>query len=209
MKRLYIIIALLLVTIIVPFMIWGEQFEAALSLEGARAWMERYGSWAWLAGIVLLCADIVLPIPSTVVMSALGLIYGWFWGGLAAAGGSLLAGAVAYVACRFAGHRAALWIAGQQGLAKGEALFEKHGGWLVAVSRWMPVLPEAIACLAGLVRMPWKRFVIAMICGSLPMGFAFAAIGQLGSSSPTLAITLSALVPVGLWLLARRLLQGK
>lgn len=208
MKRLSFIILLLLACIIVPFLIWGEQFEAALSLDGSRAWMERYGSYAWLAGIVLLVADIFLPVPSTVVMSALGLIYGWFWGGLASAAGSITAGLVAYGLCRAAGRRAAVWLAGEDGLIKGEALFAKHGGWLVATSRWMPVLPEAIACLAGLVRMPFQRFLLAMICGSLPMGFAFAAIGALGSSQPTLAIALSAAVPVCLWLLARRFLRS-
>lgn len=204
----WLLIALLLAGIIVPFMIWGDHFDAVLSLEGARQWMEGYGHWAWLAGIVLLCADIALPIPSTVVMSALGLIYGWKLGGCVAAGGSFLSGVVAYSACRLAGRRAALWIAGEDGLAKGERLFDKHGGWLIATSRWMPVLPEAVACLAGLVRMPWRPFLLALFCGSVPLGFAFAAIGALGSESPGWALTLSAVVPVQLWLLARRLLRS-
>ncbi len=208
MKRLLLIIVLLLAGIIVPFIIWGDLFDGALSLGGAKAWMEQFGHWAWLAGATLLCADIALPIPSTVVMSALGLIYGWFWGGIAAAGGSFLSGIVAYALCRFAGHRAALWIAGEEGLSKGHALFEKHGGWLIAVSRWMPVLPEAVACLAGLVKMPWRRFALAMLCGTVPMGFAFAAIGHLGSSNPTAAMVLSAGVPVALWVLARRVLKA-
>lgn len=203
----WLLILLLLAGIIVPFMIWGEHFDAALSLDGARAWMERYGQWAWLAGVLLLCADIVLPIPSTVVMSALGLIYGCWLGGLIAAFGSALSGVVAYGACRALGHRAALWIAGEDGLAKGERLFARHGGWLVATSRWMPVLPEAVACLAGIVRMPWRTFLAALVCGSLPLGFGFAAIGALGASSPGLAMALSAIVPVLLWLLARRLLR--
>lgn len=198
---------LLLASIIVPFLIWGDRFDAVLSLEGAQLWMEKYGSWAWLAGIVLLCADIALPIPSTIVMSALGLIYGWWWGGLIAGAGSMLSGLIAYVACRFLGHGAAQWIAGTEGLAKAEALFARHGGWLVAMSRSLPVLPEAIACLAGLVRMPWRTFVISMTCGTLPLGFAFAAIGALGAHNTTAAIVLSLVVPVILWLFARRWLK--
>lgn len=207
-SRWWLLILVLLAGIIVPFMIWGDQFDAVLSLEGARAWMERYGRWAWLAGVVLLCADIALPIPSTVVMSALGLIYGWWLGGCIAALGSMLSGLVAYVACRTLGHRAALWIAGDEGLARGERLFARHGGWLVATSRWMPVLPEAVACLAGIVRMPWRTFLVALVCGTVPLGFGFAAIGALGATSPGTAIALSAIVPVLLWLLARRVLRS-
>lgn len=206
-RRVWLLIVLLLAAIIVPFIIWGDRFDAALSLEGARAWMQTYGRWAWLAGVGLLCADIVLPIPGTVVMSALGLMYGWWWGGLAAALGSWLSGIMAYAACRYAGQGAARWIAGEDGLAKVETLFAKQGGWLVTLSRWLPVLPEAVACLAGVARLPWRTFVIALTCGSVPLGFAFAAIGAAAQLHPTLALGLSAAVPVLLWVLARRVLK--
>lgn len=204
-----LLILVLLAGIIVPFIIWGDRFDQALSLEGARSWMEHYGKWAWAAGIALLASDLVLPIPSTVVMSALGWMYGWLWGGLIAAAGSMLAGLTGYALCRWFGHGAALWIAGEEGLHKGEEIFERGGGWLVALSRWAPVLPEGVACLAGLVRMPWPSFVVALCCGSLPLGFAFAAIGHLGQSSPKSAVFLSAILPVGLWLIGGRLLRRR
>lgn len=207
--HLALLISLLLVLIIAPFLIWGEQFDSALSLEGARNWMEKFGPWAWAAGMLLLVADIALPIPSTVVMSALGWMYGWFWGGLASAAGSILSGVIAYGACRMLGRPAARWIAGEDGLLRGEEIFSKGGGWLVALSRWTPVLPEAVACLAGLVRMRWTTFLVALICGSLPLGFAFAAIGHVGQEQPGLALTLSALVPAGLWLIGGRLVKRR
>ncbi len=201
------IIVLILVGILVPFMIWGERFDATLSPEGSRTWMAQFGFWAWLAGIGLLIADIALPVPSTIVMSALGLTYGWFIGGCLASTGSFLSGLVAYTFCRCFGRPAARWIAGEEALSKGAAIFEKRGGWLVALSRWMPVLPEAVACLAGLVKMDFRSFVISLACGSLPVGFAFAAIGALGNSHPGWAIVLSGLVPIGLWIAAKRFLK--
>ncbi|MCB1227904.1 MAG: VTT domain-containing protein, partial [Verrucomicrobiales bacterium] len=91
---------------------------------------------------------------------------------------------------------------GGRGRARGA--FGRRGGWMVAVSRWLPVLPEAVACLAGLAGMQWRRFVLALTCGSLPVGFAFAAIGHLGQAQPGWAVALSALVPVVLWWAARR-----
>ena len=88
--------ALVLLGAIVPYLIWGDALEAAFSVEGARAWMSGYGAGAGLAGIGLLVADLLLPIPSTLVMSALGLAYGTWLGGLYAAAGTMLAGLVAY-----------------------------------------------------------------------------------------------------------------
>jgi uncharacterized membrane protein YdjX (TVP38/TMEM64 family) len=198
------LLLLVLTGIIVPFLIWGDHFDAVLSLEGARAWMENYGHWAWIAGMGLLVSDIILPIPSTVVMSALGWMYGWWLGGLIAAGGSFLSGLFAYALCRWLGRSAARWITGEEGLRRGELLFAQKGGWLVALSRWAPVLPEAVACLAGIMRMRWATFVLALACGSLPLGFAFAVIGHLGQDSPTWAITLSAILPLILWAWAGR-----
>jgi uncharacterized membrane protein YdjX (TVP38/TMEM64 family) len=202
-----LLILVMLAAILVPFFIWGGRFDTALSLEGAREWMQGFGVWAWAAGVLLLVADIVLPIPSTVVMSAIGWSYGWWIGGVICALGSMLSGIVAYAACRWLGHGAAAWIAGEEGMRKAEALFEKHGGWLVALSRWTPVLPEAVACLAGIARMPWRVFLPALACGSIPLGFAFAAIGHLGQSEPGWAIALSAVTPVALWIAASRLIR--
>ncbi len=206
-RSLILLILFILAGIIVPFVIWGTAFDRSFSIEGTRRWMEGYGSWAWVAGITLLVTDIVLPVPSTVVMSALGWMYGWCLGGLVAATGSMLSGVIAYVACRWLGRSAARWIAGEEGLRRGEEIFAKRGGWLVALSRWMPVLPEAVACLAGLSRMRCRVFFLALACGSIPTGFAFAAIGHLGQSEPGWAVALSCVVPVLLWLAATRWLK--
>jgi uncharacterized membrane protein YdjX (TVP38/TMEM64 family) len=209
-SHLMVLVGVILVLVIGPFIIWGDHFEAAFTLEGARGWMERLGPWAALGGILLLVGDIALPIPGTVVMSTLGWMYGWWIGGLLSSVGSVLSGMLAYGLCRSLGRPAARWIAGEKGLEKGHHFFESNGGgWLVALSRWTPVLPEAVACLAGLVRMPWRTFLIALACGSVPLGFAFAAIGHLGQDSPLTALGFSAVLPMVLWLVAGRFLHKK
>jgi len=203
-RSLLVLALLVLAGILIPFAIWGERFDAALSADGARRFLDDYGAWAWAVGIALLVADIALPIPSTLVMSALGWRYGWWWGGCASALGSVLAGVVAYSASRVAGRPLARRIAGASALAEAEVAFARRGGWLVATSRWMPVLQEAVACLAGLARMRRRTFLVALLCGSVPLGFAFAAIGHLGQESPAVALILSAAVPIALFGLARR-----
>ena len=106
------------------------------------------------------------------------------------------------------GRRAAEWIAGRKDLEKGERLFSRAGGWVVAWSRWMPILPEVIACMAGMVKMRFGVFFVALLCGGVPLGFAFAAIGDAGRANPVLALAASALIPPLLWwLVSRRLSQ--
>ncbi|MEZ4703046.1 MAG: VTT domain-containing protein [Rhodothermales bacterium] len=206
MRLLWIFLGLA-VLFLIPFLIWGGQIEAMFSQDGTVAWLRGYGAWAWMAGIVLLMSDIVLPVPGTVVMSALGFVYGPVAGGLLAALGAFLGGALGYGLCRLLGRKAALRLLGEADLEKGERLFSHIGGWLVALSRWLPLFPEVIACMAGLIRMPAGLFHFALACGVLPLGFAFAYIGHAGVAHPWLAIGLSAFIPPILWLAVRPIVR--
>ncbi len=158
--RLLWIFLLLAALVLVPFAIWGDDFDALFSREASIDWLERFGPWAWMAGIALLMADLFLPVPGTAVIAALGYVYGFWGGGAIGAAGSMLGGLLAYGLCRRLGRPAAEWIAGREDLARGERWFGgAAGGYLVALSRWLPVMPEVVACLAGMTRMPARRFV--------------------------------------------------
>ena len=210
MKRLFLIFLILATMVIVPFLIWGSQVEESMSLENTVSWLRSTGNWAWAAGIGLLIIDLFFPILGTVVMSALGLVYGWFIGGLLSALGSIAAGLLAYGLAHKIGRKAVLWLTGENGLAEGERLFHgETGGWLVAFSRWMPVLPEVVACLAGITKMPFKRFFAALCAGCFPMGFIFAWIGETGNEQPVIALILSAGLPPLIWGAFRLLYRKK
>ncbi len=208
--RFFVLFLLLSLLLAVPFLLWGEFFETSFSKERTLSWFERCGPWAWAAGVALLAADLVLPVPSTAVMAALGVVYGTLLGGLIGAAGSFFAGLLAYGLSRAVGERAAIYIVGEKDLDRGKTFFATAGGgWAVALSRWLPLLPEVIACLAGLARMPLPRFCAALLCGSLPMALVFAGVGASGRESPWLAVVLSAVLPLVLWPLAARLLRSR
>jgi membrane protein DedA with SNARE-associated domain len=116
----------------------------------------------------------------------------------------MIAGLTGYGVGRLIGERAARKLLGDLDFEKGKLLFAKGGGWMVALSRALPILPEALSCTAGLVRMPFGRFVVSLACGSLPVGFLFAWIGAAGREAPGWAIAFSLLVPAVLWAAARR-----
>ena len=190
--------------VLVTWLVWGGAWEERFTLEGAVAWLAATGPWAWAAGIALLVADLLLPVPGTVVMSALGWIYGAAAGGLIAATGSMLGGLCGYGVGRLIGEKAARKLLGNLDFEKGKLLFARGGGWMIALSRAVPILPEALSCTAGLVRMPFGRFAAALACGSVPVGFLYAWIGAVGRDLPGWAMAFSNGVPALLWLGARR-----
>lgn len=202
--RLIVWFLALAALILATWLAWGGAWEERFTLAGAVAWLESAGGWAWAAGIGLLAADLVLPVPGTVVMSALGFLYGTPSGGLVAAVGSMTAGLCGYGVGRLIGEKAARRLLGDLDFEKGRLLFARGGGWMVALSRALPILPEAVSCTAGLVRMPFGRFAASLACGSVPVGFLYAWIGSAGRDAPGWALLFSLLVPALLWLVARR-----
>ncbi|MGJ8643240.1 MAG: TVP38/TMEM64 family protein [Luteolibacter sp.] len=202
MRLVYLMVGLG-VFFLLGWMLFGEGIEAAWDVERVAKAMESTRGWAWAVGILLLVADLLLPVPGTVVMSALGAVYGVWLGGVFAAVGSFLAGLCGYGVGRFFDKKTAKRWLGEKDFERGGQLFDKGGGWVVAVSRALPILPEVISCMAGLVRMPFGKFYVALACGSVPMGFLFAWIGQAGIDEPVWGIGLSMGVPAALWAVGR------
>ncbi|RYD30711.1 MAG: DedA family protein [Verrucomicrobiaceae bacterium] len=203
--RLGLWFLVLAVLVFGTWLAWGGGWESHFSFEGSVRWLECSGQWAWAAGILLLTSDLVLPVPGTVVVSALGFMYGTLLGGMIATVGLMSAGLAGFGIGRLFGEKGARRWLGDRDFEAGQKLFESGGGWAVALSRALPILPEVISCTAGLVRMPFRRFVTALACGSVPMGFLFAAIGSTGRDAPGWALVLSLVIPALLWLVAARI----
>jgi uncharacterized membrane protein YdjX (TVP38/TMEM64 family) len=172
--------------------------------------LREYESWAWAVGIALIWIDLVLPVPQTAVIAAVGIIYGTLLGGLlgsfALVTGGLLGYGLMFTSARRFVHR----LVGPGSLRKTETLFDRGGAWAIVLSRSLPYsVPEALVFLAGLAGMPIRKFIAALTIGSVPTAFAFAAIGAGWAEQPVVALVASyvlpiLLLPVALYLMRRR-----
>jgi len=149
----------------------------------------------------------VLPVPSTAVIAGLGMLYGPWLGGLIGGIGSTLAGLAAYGGCRLIGKRVLDILVGEANLDKLGRFFHRYGLWTIALSRWMPLLPEALCCLAGMARMSAGRFLAALACGSMAMGLAFGVLGIAYLDRPVVGLVVSALIPLAVWPIIHTLLR--
>ena len=172
-----------------------------------RTWFGSLGHWAWLAAIGLIVADVFVPIPTTIVITAMGQRYGPVLGAGIGIIGSFSAGLVAYGLTRMLGPRLAKWLLADE-LASLEKLFDRNGTFAVACSRWLPLLPEAISCMAGLARMPFGKYCAALLCGTVPMCFAYAALATI-SQNETIPLLISIIIPVPIWWITGRLLRRR
>src|SRR4030095_6045252 len=84
-----------------------------------------------------------------------------------------------------------------QSLHRMERLFDLSGAWAIVLTRSLPYsVPEAMIFFAGLAGMPMAKFVPALIVGSVPVAFAFAAVGAGWADQPILALMVSYLLPI-------------
>jgi uncharacterized membrane protein YdjX (TVP38/TMEM64 family) len=172
--------------------------------------LQKYDAWAWAVGIVLIWADLLLPVPQTVVIAALGIIYGTVLGGLLGSVGLITGGLLGYVLMLTSARRMVRRLVGPQSLNTMQGLFERAGSWAIILTRSLPYsIPEAMVFLAGLAGMPMGKFTAALAIGSVPTAFAFAAIGAGWADRPILALAASyvlptLLLPVALYVTRRR-----
>lgn len=213
MKRFFLIAAGMLVLFSTLFVLaeqWGYTDEQA-----AWAWLVTLrgtagGRWI-LAGLVigLLVIDLLLPVPSSVVMTGAGYLLGLPAGALASFVGGMLAACIGFYGCRYGGAPVFRRMVGEEETARIDAWFRRWGVAALIASRPIPMLTEILSCLAGLTTLRGRTFLLANTVGLLPICLLYAWAGSRGErEGPFLAVVVCLLVPAIGWLITRWI-QGR
>ncbi len=195
--------------VLTTFALFGHTFETWFSWDASREWMQRHRSFAGPLGAGLLLADLLLPIPTTVVIAAMGAVLGvlpafaWGWLGLS------LAAFAGFGLARLGGPRLANRLCPPEQRAAHQKAFETWGGLALVLSRMLPVLPEVFSVMAGLYGMDFRRFAIAVVLGSLPPSLAYAGMGALAARHPGPAAWALVALTALAWLALARLRYPK
>ena len=135
--------------------------------------------------MLLLTADLVLPIPSSIVMTLSGAFLGCLAGTAASFIGAMGSALLAFGLCRRYGQRAFEHMIAPPDAARIERFFQRHGAWGILLSRSVPMLTEVVSCMAGLSRLPWPHFVLLSAAGTLPVCLVYAWAGSHGAHTGT------------------------
>ncbi len=209
MKRLTWIFGALCALVLLTFLLFGDIFDSLFSPQGSQTVFQDHLQWAGPLGAGLLISDLILPIPTTVIIGAMAAVLGigpavaWGWLGLS------LAGITGYSLARLGGRRLADRLASPAEQKQNENFFNTWGGLAVILSRMLPILPEALSVTAGLSGMKAGPFCVSVILGSLPPAVAFAWIGASASEAPQGAIWSTVALMGACWLGYRKVAQQK
>lgn len=90
-------------------------------------------------------------------------------------------------------------MASQVEIERFRALFDRWGGAAVIANCMLPILPELISILAGLAPMNLRRFLAALLLGTVPTCLLFSYLGYASRNAPAFGIAASVLLPLMLW----------
>jgi uncharacterized membrane protein YdjX (TVP38/TMEM64 family) len=165
-------------------------------LEDPSSAMDGGGAWPGVVGVLLLVADAVLPVPSSLVMISLGALYGAALGALLSFVGRF-GMAVAGLALGRAGAPIVVKLIGRPRELHAKGLVDRWGAFAIIVSRPVPLLAEAVVLAAGAAKLPWRVALPAAAVGSLPEAIAYGAVGAAAASATNGALVWLAFLVVG------------
>lgn len=200
----WLVVSLVLVTLIlVPFFLFESYFEAL----AARVLAGETSTWTAAVAIgALLGADVVLPVPSSLVSAAAGVMLGFWRGAAVVWTGMMVSCLIGYLIGARSSNRARRFV-GEDSLRRASAVAERYGSLAIVLCRPVPVMAEASVILAGLMKAPFTPFLATCAWSNLGVALGYAAIGAFSMQVESfLAAFLGAMALPALAALAARML---
>jgi uncharacterized membrane protein YdjX (TVP38/TMEM64 family) len=139
-------------------------------------WFKSGGSMAAAVGVGLLLVDVVLPVPSSLVMIAHGALFGVIIGTLLSLLGSVGAAMLGFAIGRRGGSLMDKLVPAHE-RERADALLQRWGALAIVVTRPIPLLAETVAILAGASPLGWQSTFMAALAGSFPAALLYALTG--------------------------------
>jgi uncharacterized membrane protein YdjX (TVP38/TMEM64 family) len=203
LRKIFIPFGVTLVVIILSFLFFGELEEFS------RDVLVRVGNnpvqYA-LASFAVLVSDIVLPVPSSVVMYLNGLFLGAL-GGLSLSMVSVVCSAlIGY----FIGRGSSAVLRSKPDQVSGNIL-KKYGYLAILITRGIPVLSESVCIVCGYNRYDLKRYMLWNFLGYIPVCAVYAYAGSVSGSKEQFLLSFGASVLVSgvLWLFGKKLIDRR
>jgi uncharacterized membrane protein YdjX (TVP38/TMEM64 family) len=170
-------------------------------------WLANAGPRSAAVIVLLLASDVVLPVPSSLVMVLSGAAFGVWWGALIALAGSILGEWLGFELVRKFGRGFAARFVGEDDFDRFSRLLDRHGALGVVLTRPLPIVMETMSVIAGLSQMRRATFLMASLIGTGPIVLVYAYAGaesrRVGNILPGVVILLSVTALAWVWYRSR------
>lgn len=175
MKRHAIVVLAMMGALLALFAI--VQVAGIDVLVDPRPMFAGLGALAAVVAVGLLIADVLLPVPSSIVMVWLGASQGWLVGATLSLVGCVGATVFAFWLGRRGGPMFERLVPADE-RARADAFLARWGVLAIAVTRPVPIVAETTAVVAGASpAVGWRGMLIAAIAGCAPWAVIYGVSG--------------------------------
>ncbi|MCI2284722.1 VTT domain-containing protein [Colwellia sp. MSW7] len=181
------------------------KLTGVLSIEQVTSWLELAknidSSVLFWSVVTLLFADLFIAIPTLTIMLLSGYFLGATYGAISAITGVMLAGISGYIISYHYGEKLeALLIKDELKREELRSQFNQYGSLMVLFSRALPMLPEVTACMSGLTKMPFLKFITFWSVSAIPYAIIATYAGSISSiNNPKPAIITAIILSTIFW----------
>ncbi|MFC3120790.1 TVP38/TMEM64 family protein [Agaribacter flavus] len=161
-------------------------FSGLVTVEKIESWLAHAQTVnpIFVASLVsfLLFIDLFIAMPTLTVMIIGGYFLGWQLGAFSAISGILLAGICGYgLSAKYGDRIIALIIKDPLKRTEVTKTYQQHGPVIILLSRAVPILPEVSACMAGMTKMPFGKFLVFWLISTVPYGLIATYAGSIST----------------------------
>ncbi len=200
MKRVAIPFLIAVVTIIVMFLIF-ENLETYFTnlLQGSSKHILTYS----LVSFIVLASDIILPVPSSIVMYTNGYVLGMAGGSAISLAALMVGSVVGY----YLGKYTSIGLKTSDD-EKANNILSRYGSMAIIISRGIPIIAESVCIVCGYNKMNFKNYFILNLVGYIPLCLMYAFFGTWGYDKNIFLISfaISFAVSVLFWFAGRKFL---
>ncbi len=177
-----------------------------LSVDQIEAWLLHAKEFSpfYIGSVVvlLLFTDLFIAIPTLTVITLSGYFLGFEYGAVFSLIGLMMAGVSGYgLSNVFGEHILGFLLKKEDARQEMKATFIEHGFVMILLSRATPILPEVTACLAGMTKMRFSKFIMAWLISTVPYVLIISYAGSVSSiENPKPAIYTAIGVSATLWI---------
>ena len=163
---------------LVPFLLLGHWLEPLIETQFSDVSTAENRWWTGLVIVSGLTVDILLPIPSSVLLVFAGRVFGGLGGTIAGWLGLNLSAAVGFWLSRRFGQPIVERFSSRADVDDYELWDAKAGWWSLVACRPLPILAEASVIFAGLSGMSARRFWPPIIFANAIIALLYGMLGD-------------------------------
>jgi len=161
----------------------NEIFNMLISKDEKKieSWVQKFGIVGPLVLIIVMMVQMFLfVVPNILVMIIAIVIYGPVWGSVISLTGVFCSSSLGYALGRYLGPVTVNKLIKPQTQVKISNFIERYGVGAIAITRLASLSNDSLSIVAGLLKMSYRRYILATLAGITPLIVLLALYGRNG-----------------------------